>query len=67
MNGEEIMKPRPFAFALATTALALAAFLLALPTSPPSGDAWAAGSEQEIAKVKSRPAQPTLADHRRRG
>ena len=34
-----MMKSRPFAFALATTALAvaLAAFLLALPMSPPSG------------------------------
>ena len=54
-----MMKPRPFTFALATTALALAAFLLALPMSPPSGDAWAQSGAKKSSKTKA--AQPSQA------
>ena len=62
-----MMKPRPFAFALATTALALAAFLLALPMSPPSGDAWAQSGAKKSSKTKAAQPSHAVADQRRRG
>jgi nitrite reductase (cytochrome c-552) len=48
-------KLRPFAFGLAGTLLAtgLAAVMLAVPASPPTGDAWAQGAKK--AKTKAAP------------